>query len=431
MALGFIGAAISAVGGNLKDQWKDAVICEDMTNNVLMMRKTTKTGVISHGSSIIVNPGQIAVIVSGGRVVDATAQEGVYRYEEGAPSFFAGDFGASFKDMWTRFTYGGGRPLQDSVFYINATEILDNGFGTAVPVMYRDWEHAVMNARMGVMQPMKVDITCFGKYTFKIADPAAFLREVAGTADIYEKETLCEQMRAEVQSALQAVLNELCSDKNKIFPLDLPRQSPLIKKIMQDGVYDEDIRRRGIKIVSFAIQGIKLTEESAEKVDRYEIGGDVYQQQGVMTDAYATAMVDAANNTSGAATGFMGMGMANMMGAPAMFGNQMMNNQMQQQGMQAMQQQNIQSMQSQGMNVAGAQPMAQQPQATPVAPATAPAAPATPATGMTCPTCGAAVTGKFCAECGTKIEVPTKKFCSNCGKEVTGKFCAECGTPVQ
>ena len=99
MALGFIGAAFSAIGGNLKDQWKDAIMCEDMPNNVLMMRKTSKTGVISHGSSIIVNPGQIAVIISGGRVVDATAQEGVYRYEEGAPSFFAGDFGASFKDM--------------------------------------------------------------------------------------------------------------------------------------------------------------------------------------------------------------------------------------------------------------------------------------------------------------------------------------------
>ena len=424
MALGFIGAAISAVGGNLKDQWKDAVICEDMTNNVLMMRKTTKTGVISHGSSIIVNPGQIAVIVSGGRVVDATAQEGVYRYEEGAPSFFAGDFGASFKDMWTRFTYGGGRPIQDSVFYINATEILDNGFGTAVPVMYRDWEHAVMNARMGGgLQPMKVDITCFGKYTFKIKDPAAFLREIAGTADIYEKETLCEQMRAEVQSALQAVLNELCSEKNKVAPLDLPSQTPLIKKIMQEGVYDEDIRRRGINIVSFAIQGIKLTEESAEKIDRYEIGGDAYQQQGVMTDAYATAMVDAANNTSGAATGFMGMGMVNMMGAPAMFGNQMMNNQMQQQ---PMQQQPMQ----QGMNMAGAQTM-QQPQAAPVAAPTPAADPAPAAAGITCAKCGATVVGKFCAECGTKVEVPTKKFCSNCGKEVSGKFCAECGTQVQ
>ena len=425
MALGFIGAAFSAIGGNLKDQWKDAIMCEDMPNNVLMMRKTSKTGVISHGSSIIVNPGQIAVIISGGRVVDATAQEGVYRYEEGAPSFFAGDFGASFKDMWTRFTYGGGRPIEDSVYYLNATEIMDNGFGTASPVMYRDWEHAVMNARMGIMQPMKVDVKCFGKYTFKIENPATFLREVAGTADIYEKEMLCDQMRTEVQSSLQAVLNRLCAEDYKILPIDLPSKTGLIKQIMQDGVYDEDIRRRGIKIVSFAIASITLTDESQEKIDRYEIGGDVYQQQGVMTDAYATAMVDAANNANGAGTGFMGMGMANMMGAPAMFGNQMMTGQVQQQGMQAMQQQNVQSMQNQGMAVpgAGTQPqMMTQPQM--AAPQVAPA-------GATCPKCGAAVSGKFCAECGTKIEAPTKKFCSNCGKEVQGKFCAECGTPVQ
>ena len=93
-----------------------------------------------------------------------------------------------------------------------------------------------MNARMGIMQPMKVDVKCFGKYTFKIDNPATFLREVAGTADIYEKEMLCDQMRTEVQSSLQAVLNRLCAEDYKILPIDLPSKTGLIKQIMQDGV---------------------------------------------------------------------------------------------------------------------------------------------------------------------------------------------------
>ena len=425
--LTLISAAYGAVVGNLKDQFKDVVTCEGMEDNILMMRKTSGSGVISNGSAIIVRPGQIAVILSGGSVVDVTAEEGVYRYNHGAPSFFNGDFGASFKDMWTRFTYGGGRPVQDGVYYINSKEIMNNGFGTQAPVLFRDWEHPLMNARTGGMQPMQVQVRCNGKYTFKISDPATFLREVAGTVDIYEKEMLCDQMRTEVTEVLQAVLNKLGSAEYKVLVGDLPAQTRLVKEIMEKEVFDEPIRRRGVKIVSMAIASITLTPESIEKIDRYEIGGDMLQGQGAMVDAYATAMVDAANNANGATTGFMGMGMANMTGAPMI--NNMMMGMPNQQNMQMMQQQNVQNLQNQGVAVPGMQPqqmaqptmqpMGQQPVAQ------------QPAAGVKCPTCGAVATGKFCGECGTKIEVPIKKFCTACGKEVTGKFCGECGTPVQ
>ena len=432
--LTLISAAYGAVVGNLKDQFKDAVSCEGMEDNILMMRKTSSSGVLSNGSSIIVRPGQIAVIMSGGRIVDVSAEEGVYKYTQGAPSFFAGDFGASFKDMWTRFTYGGGRPIQDGIYYINSKEIMNNGFGTQNPVYFNDWQHAVMNARMGTMDPMRVDVRCNGKYTFKISDPATFLREVAGTVDIYEKEMLCDQMRSEITEVLQMVLNILGSSEYKVLVGDLPAKTQLIKQIMAENDFDVAIKRRGIKIVSMSLASITLTDESKEKIDSYELGGDMLQAQGTMVNAYAQAMVDAANNSNGAATGFVGMGMANGMGGGALNPMMMMNMQ-NQQNMQMMQQQNVQNMQNQGMMVPGMQPqqmmqpgmqqMGQsmgQPMAQPAL--------HTPA-GATCPKCGAAVAGKFCGECGTKIEVPTKKFCTTCGKEVTGKFCGECGTPVQ
>ena len=42
--------------------------------------------------------------------------------------------------------------------------------------------------------PLRVEVKCFGKYTFKITDPAVFMREVAGTADVYYKDDICEQI---------------------------------------------------------------------------------------------------------------------------------------------------------------------------------------------------------------------------------------------
>ena len=51
-----------------------------------------------------------------------------------------------------------------------------------------------------------------------------------------------------------------------------------------------------------------------------------------------------------------------------------------------------------------------------------------------CPNCKIEVdSGKFCPECGTKLEdIPTEFFCPECGKVYDhGKFCPECGVKLQ
>ena len=92
--MGLFKAAKDAIGGTLADQWKEAIRCDDMDNNILMKKVTTPNGVISNKSTIIVAPGQCAVIYDNGKVIDATAEEGFYKFDTSTtPSFFAGDFG--------------------------------------------------------------------------------------------------------------------------------------------------------------------------------------------------------------------------------------------------------------------------------------------------------------------------------------------------
>ena len=98
--MGLIKAAFGAVSGTLKDQWKDLISCEDMGNDILMVKKTTKSGQITKDSRIIVAPGQVAVIYDSGTVLDATAEEGAYNFDKStSPSFFAGQFGEVLKEM--------------------------------------------------------------------------------------------------------------------------------------------------------------------------------------------------------------------------------------------------------------------------------------------------------------------------------------------
>lgn len=386
--MGLILAAAGAVGSTLHDQWKEAIRCEDLGNDILMKSVTTSNGVISNGSTIIVGPGQCAVVYDNGRVIDASAEEGVYTFDtSGTPSFFAGQFGAVFKEMWQRFTYGGASAKKQAVFFFNTKEIINNNFGTATPVMFQDWSHPVMNARINSYDPLSVRIRCHGKFTFRVSNPALFMQEIAGTADIYTKENLLDQMQAEILETFNKVLNGLGSSSRKAPVLELPSMTTEIKEILGEGDTNAAANKRGINIESFTIESISLDEKSEQRIDEYQTGGDVYQQQGVLTEAFGAGVRGIGQNAGSSAEGFMGVGMMNMMSGGAIGG--VVNNQ-------------PQYMQPQSQNVAG----------------------------VKCPKCGNMITGKFCTECGTaKPEAAEEKVCPNCGTKVASdaKFCMSCG----
>ena len=388
--MGLIKATAGAIGSTLKDQWKEAIRCEEMTNDILMVKKTTPTGVITNKSTIIVAPGQCAIIYDNGKVIDATAEEGIYTFDSSSsPSFFAGQFGAVFKEMWQRFTYNGATAKQQAVFFFNTKEIVDNRFGTPVPIPYQDWSHPIPNQMTGTVTPLRVNVRCFGKYTFRISNPALFMNTMAGTADIYKKDLVIEQIRTEVIASFQNVLNELGNSEHKVPVLELSSQTDEIKEIMDERVFDEKIRERGITLVGFAVEPVTLDEESEKKIDDYELSSNSYMQQGRLVGAYADAVKGAANNSNGAAQGFMGIGMMNMatggmMGGVAQGPWQNQNNQQPTQP---------------------AQPVQEQP------------APEAKQEEQVQEQQQEASKAKFCTECGEKVDGDAK-FCSKCGNKL-------------
>lgn len=402
--MGLIKAVSGAIGSTFKDQWKEAIRCEDLGNDILMLKKTTPNGVISNKSTIIVGPGQCAIIYDNGRVIDATAEEGVYTLDDSStPSFFAGQFGAVFKEMWQRFTYNGATAKEQAVFFFNIKEIIDNKFGTPAPVPFQDWSHPIPNQMTGQMLPLRVEVKCFGKYTFKIINPALFMNEISGIADIYRKTQLIEQMRSEVISSFQNILNELGNSNYKVPVLELPSQTDEIKELMDQKIFDESIRRRGISILGFAVESVTLDDESEKKIDSYELSSNAYMQQGTLVNAYSNAVQDAAKNTNGATNGFVGVGMMNMSSAGVISG----------------------ATTGPWQNTENS--VAREQETTKVEPAEDNLV---KLDSWQCPNCKKEVTGNFCSQCGAKKT--TERFCSNCGKKVSNdaKFCTECGNKL-
>ena len=88
--MGLIKAAVQAAGSTLHDQWKEYIRCDDLGNDILMRKVTTPNGIITKNSAIQVAPGQIAVVFENGKILDATAEEGIFTFDNSSsPSFFA------------------------------------------------------------------------------------------------------------------------------------------------------------------------------------------------------------------------------------------------------------------------------------------------------------------------------------------------------
>lgn len=377
--MGLIKSALTSINSTLHDQWEEYITCDSLDNNTLVIKKTTKNGVISNKSRIQVSPGQVALIFDSGKVLDATAEPGIYTFDTStSPSLFAGDFGGMFKEMWERFKFNGAASKEQAVFYVNTKEIIDNKFGSQTPMSYPDPEYK------------NIYIRYFGMYSFKISNPFAFISNIAGNiSDKYTKEELMEQANAEFVSALDVSLHN-CASEGVVFS-SLPSKQLLIAKHMNDALDESWKQLRGMEVVSVAIEKITPDDESRQRIEKFD-NASMYSRTeyatGRMVDATATAMENAAGNPNGAATGFMGLGMMNG-AAGGIVGNPL----------EYVKQNEAKKEEVKSVN------------------------------GSICPKCGSLENGNFCSKCGTKLE--KEKFCSKCGMKVTGNFCSNCGEKVE
>ena len=407
--MGLIKAAIGAAGGMLADQWKEFFYCDALEKDVLVVKGQKRTSsrssntkgndnIISNGSGIAVADGQCMIIVEQGKIVEVCAEPGEFTYDTSTePSIFTGSLGESIKETFRmigrRFTYGGDTAKDQRVYYFNTKEIMDNKFGTPNPIMFR-----IVDSRINL--DMEADVRCNGVYSYRITDPILFYTNVcANVANEFRREEIDSQLKTEFVDALAEGFGALTA--LELRPSQINSHTRELKDAMNAALSKDWAEKRGITIVSIAMNPVSLTPEDSEALKRYQraytTGRDPSMAGGVMVDAMAGAMGDAANNAGGAMNGFVGMGMGmNMMGGQAA---------------------NLFAM---GQGQQPAAPQGPNPQFAPAA---------APADGWTC-ACGSVNTGKFCTNCGSPKPAPAAdSWTCACGSVNTGKFCTNCGSP--
>ncbi len=397
--MGLIRALAAGTSTVLADQWREYFTCDSLAGNVLVAKgqfKTKKRGlfgarnkatedIITNGSVISVNEGQVALIVSDGKIVDFCAEAGYFKWDASTePSMLSGNFfrglADSFKRIGYRFTFGGDPGSQQRVYYVNTKEIMDNKFGTATPMPYDDPYYKTA-----------LYIRYFGQYTFKITDPIVFFSSIAGNvADVYTSDDLKQLAADEFMTALDSALARLSAEGIKFSQLPVKQRE--IAAYMSDTLDTEWRERRGIEIVSVALAKVTPDDESRKRIEEFDTNvmhAAPDAMAGGMAYAQMRAMRDAANNSAGAMTGFMGVGMA--AGAMGVRGQETLLDTAR----------DLESKKAEAAEAAGAK----------------------------CPKCGALASGKFCPECGTAMPSEDDEWTCKCGATCRAKFCPECGSP--
>ena len=397
--MGLIKAALGSVGGVLADQWKEYFYCDSMASNVLVTkgkkRISSRSGntkgsdnIISDGSVIAVNEGQCMMIVEQGRIVEFAAEAGEYTWNASSePTIFRGGLEgleSSWETLKRRFTFGGDTAKDQRVYFFNLKELVGNKYGTPAPIPFR-----VVDNNIGL--DMDVSIRCNGEYSYRIADPMLFYKNVCGNvSQDYTRDQLDSQLKSEFLTALQPAFARISALGIRYSAL--PGHTMELAQAMNEVLSSKWGAIRGLAIVSVGINSVTASAEdeaTIKELQKSAVFRNTNMAAAHMVQAQAEAMKTAAGNKNGAMMGFMGMNMAQSAG---------------------------------GFNANSLFQMGQQ-QPTASAPAV-PAASAAGANTWKC-SCGAVNTGKFCAECGASK--PADGWVCSCGAVNKGRFCSECG----
>ena len=284
--------------------------------------------------------------------------------------------------------FGGNSPFQAAVVFVARHTFQDMKWGTKEPIPFRDSELYMVRLR------------AFGKYSFRVADPALFVNSIVGTRGLVSTQSLGEYLRDIIVSRLNDLLGE-----NLKTVFDLPAYYDELAAGVKARVA-EDFSKQGLELVDMLISAITPPEEVQKKIDERSSMSALGDMDKYMRYKAAESMPDAAKQPGGAAGTGMGLGMG--------FGfGQMMANSFGNQG----------QGQQQGQQGGGAQ------QGVPCPKCGTP----TPAGAKFCNNCGAQIqqqaATQVCPNCQAQVQAGAK-FCNNCGHSLEPKACKNCNTPV-
>jgi membrane protease subunit (stomatin/prohibitin family) len=321
-------------------------------------------------SKLIVGPGQIGMLVHGGKV-SAILESGTYTMDtENFP----------FIRELVKGVYSGNVPYMMEVYFVNKTMKLDMLWGTKDPIQLLDPKFKV-----------KINVRARGQYALRIKNYQFLVTQLVGSLggkSVIDFEVISDFFRALINTKVKTLLAQYFI-KNQVSILDMSMYLDEVSMASFESIRPE-FEKFGFEVVNFYYESINIPNEDLEIINSILNKNAEFNILG--EDRYRTSrgydVLEAAAKNEGTAGGIVGAGVGLGVGLGV------------------------------GQQAAG--------MASNIIP------PKSESSKDTyCIKCHAKIESddKFCPECGEKQNMK----CSSCGStlEFNSKFCPECGTPVK
>jgi membrane protease subunit (stomatin/prohibitin family) len=160
----------------IKSQFIEVIEWTDDTTDIMVYRFPVQNKEIKMGAQLIVRESQSAVFVNEGVITDVFGPGRYQLVTQNMPVL----------TKLKSWKYGFNSPFKAEVYFINTKQFTDQKWGTSNPIMMRDKEFGMLRLR------------AYGIFSFKVTDPVVFLKEVFGTNQQFDTESIANQLKHSV-----------------------------------------------------------------------------------------------------------------------------------------------------------------------------------------------------------------------------------------
>jgi membrane protease subunit (stomatin/prohibitin family) len=263
-----------------KAQFLDVIQWMEDDRTTVVYRFPVFNQAIQDGGKLVVREGQSAVFLNEGKLSEAFGP-GTH------------EISTRTKALWSFFEsikYQLNYPFKGDIFFVSTRRFTEQKWGTPGPI-------PMMDPQMG-----PVRIRAFGIYSWRVVDPAVFVRELVGNMGLFSTDEIEGQLRRKLVSAFTDTLGE-----TKMPVLELASKYMDLGDAIRERMSAGLTKDYGIQLTDFVVEKVTLPEDVEKMLDkRTSMGiiGDMnayraFEQAGAVAGMVDAAKIAAANPSSG------------------------------------------------------------------------------------------------------------------------------------
>ena len=230
------------LGGFFKRQLSQVIAWDNQDAGVLVYKFSSKNDEIKNASKLIVAPGQGAILVYEGKIVDQLTDHGIYELETDNHPFIT-----TLLKLRTNFE----SEHKMKIYFYRTAENVNQHWGTSQAIKYMD-----------PIYKIPVELGVHGSFSFKIAYPLYLFNMIIGSKDTYtvmEAKNLLQSRFPQIIAS--TIAQQLISYQN--IDAQLPKLSHSIKELL-----NTETANLGFELTDFKLNGTQFDADTKDRIDK-------------------------------------------------------------------------------------------------------------------------------------------------------------------